>query len=75
MEKIAKFEVSKIYSCRSVCDSNCIFSFEVISRTEKTVTIKSRMDGVVTKKIKISDNAEYILPMGSYSMSPLLRAN
>lgn len=72
-----KFEIGKTYSMRSICDYDCIWTYEVIARTEKTITIT---DGKETKKCRIiknlSDwnNAESIKPLGSYSMSPTLTA-
>jgi hypothetical protein len=68
-----KFEVGKTYSCRSICDYDCIFSFEVIARTEKTVTIKSA-GRTVRRKVRLSDGVECIDPHGRYSMSPVLFA-
>lgn len=38
--EVKKFEVGKTYSTRSACDHECIFSFEVIKRTEKQLTLK-----------------------------------
>ena len=69
------FKTNTVYKTRSICDSECIFSFEVVSRTSKTVTIKSKMDGLVKRKIFIYDNSECIMPLGSYSMAPMLKAN
>ena len=71
--KTAQFEIGKTYSCRSICDYECIFSFEVIARTERTVTIKSGSK-TVRRKVRISGGVETIDPHGRYSMSPVLRA-
>lgn len=74
-----QFEVGKTYSMRSVCNSNCIWSYEVIARTACTVTLKNE-DGEI-KKCRISKkaseyaNAETVLPEGNYSMCPMLRAD
>jgi hypothetical protein len=75
---LASFVVGKTYSCRSVCDYNCVWSFKVIARTSKTVTIEG--NGLMTEKtasrrIQIVDNAEQIFPIGRYSMAPVLKAN
>ena len=35
------FETGKTYQARSIGDHNCIFTFKVIKRTEKTITIFS----------------------------------
>jgi hypothetical protein len=69
-----RFEVGKSYSCRSLCDYNCVFSFDVVSRTEGTVTL--RYGGEVTRrKIRVRNGVESCSPFGSYSMSPTLNAN
>lgn len=70
-----RFEVGEIYATRSACDWDCIFSFTVTKRTEKTVTIKSKIYGTKVKRIRIYDNVECIDPLGSYSMSPVLSAD
>jgi hypothetical protein len=70
---IAKFETGKTYSTRSICDSECIFSYEIIRRTAKSVWIKT-MTGIERKKIDVYDNSEMIFPEGKYSMAPILRA-
>jgi len=72
---IKKFEVGKEYSCRSICDSNCIFRYTIVSRTDKTVVISSNDgDGKQRKKIFITDGIEWIYPSGFYSMCPIIRA-
>lgn len=69
-----QFKVGQTYSCRSLGDWDCIFSFEVVDRSEKTVTIKSHR-GVVRRKIRVYDNVEKIDPLGRYSLSPTLSAD
>ena len=71
---MTKFEIGKTYSMRSICDYNCIWSYKVIARTEKTITI---YDGETTKKCRISKystKCESVYPLGAYSMCPVLRA-
>lgn len=71
-----KFQVGKTYSTRSACDHECIFSFTVVGRTEKTVTIDPRSRGAVRRKVRIgSDGVERCDPHGRYSMSPVLAAD
>lgn len=74
-----QFEVGKTYSMRSVCDSNCIWSYEVVARTACTVTLKDEDGEIkkcrVSKKASAYANAETVLPEGSYSMCPMLRAD
>lgn len=74
-----KFEVGKTYQCRSICDHNCIFSYEVIARTEKMITVRDDFDKVKRIKIipKLSEyrNAESCYPEGKYSMCPIISAD
>ncbi len=73
MENIRQFQVGQTYSCTSICDSECVYSFKILKRTAKTVTIKVR-DAMTRRTIKVRHGAEQIDPHGKYSMSPVLRA-
>lgn len=72
-----KFEVGKQYSMRSICDSNCIWSYTVTARTAQTITVT---DGNKTLKLRVIKktseyrNAETVYPLGQYSMAPMLSA-
>ena len=70
-----KFEVNYKYECRSACDHNCKWTFEVVKRTAKQIIIS---DGTKQIRCKIyndsSDNTEFVYPLGRYSMCPVLRA-
>ena len=71
------FEVGKEYSMRSACDNECVWRFKVVARTEKTVTLVglNNKDGGVKRISKAySDDGEAVLPLGRYSMAPVLRA-
>ncbi len=75
-----KFKINTEYTSRSICDHNCIFKFEVVKRTEKSIWITGDMiDGVVRRAIHIyidNDNVkqETAKPYGLYSMSPTISA-
>lgn len=71
---MTKFHVDQNLSTCSICDSNCIFTATVLNRTEKTVTIKTNMDGVKRCKIHVRDEQEFIFPFGRYSMAPIFTA-
>jgi hypothetical protein len=70
-----RFEVGKTYSCRSACDYECVWNYEVVKRTDKSIMIK-RLGQSVTSSRRITnwDNKECIWPMGKGSMQPILRA-
>ena len=74
-----KFEVGKRYSMRSICNSECIWVYEVIARTACTVTLKNENGEIkkcrISKKDSEYANAETVLPEGKYSMCPKLRAD
>ena len=65
-----KFEVNKTYITRSVCDSSWTIKVLVVKRTEKTITTST---GKVLR-IGQYDGAEYVRPLGNYSMAPIVRA-
>lgn len=72
-----KFEIDTIYSMRSACDHNCIWTYVVTARTAQTVTLS---DGKKTTKCRINKavseyrGAETVFPLGRYSVAPSLTA-
>lgn len=74
-----QFEVGKVYYTRSACDHDCIYRFEVLSRTPsgKSVKIKDLADGKISsRRISVwSANREGFSPYGSYSMAPYVTAD
>lgn len=74
---IQKFEIGKTYSTRSACDWDTIFSYTVIARTEKTVTLEDKHGHVSRRGVKPDYDgvAEACYPEGRYSMCPLIKAD
>lgn len=75
-----QFEVGKSYSARSICDHECIWTLTVISRTAQSIialldneTEPRRMR--INKKFSEWRNAESVLPLGNYSMAPIISAD
>ena len=72
-----KFEIGREYSCRSVCNHDCVWTYTVVARTAKTITVT---DGEAVRKLRIiKDLSEYrgaesVYPEGKYSMCPILSA-
>lgn len=61
-------------ACRSYGDWDCIFRFTVLKRTAKFVTL-AYYDDTLRVGVKVDrDGNEFCYPLGSYSMSPTLRA-
>ena len=69
----ATFEVGKTYRARSIVDHTFFWTFTVVARTAKFVTLEGH-DKTVRVGVKTSDEGEWALPNGSYSMAPVLRA-
>ena len=72
-----KFKVGMILSTRSICNSDCVWTYIVKARTACTITIS---DGKEEKKLRICKKvseyrgAETVYPLGQYSMAPCLSA-
>jgi hypothetical protein len=69
-----KFEIGKTYATRSICDHDCIFSFTIKSRTDKTVTIDVR-GKTMRRGLQLWDGVEQFKPFGNYSMCAIIRAD
>lgn len=80
-----EFKVGKFYEMRSACDHNCVWRFKVVGRSACTVTlqpvdankqnrgtvIRSRINKVISER----RGAESVMPLGRYSMAPVLSAD
>lgn len=75
MENIIKFEVGATYETRSACDHDCIYSFTVIARTAKQITIREHGREDFRRGIFIYDGQEKCKPYGTYSMCPVISAD
>lgn len=79
MTTAQKFQVGNTYGTRSICDSNCVFSFKVLRRTEKTITVYCNTYNK-EKNLRVSEGymnstVEQVKPLGSYSMAPIVTAD
>lgn len=81
---IKKFKVGKSYSMHSACDHNCVWVYKVIARTESTVVLQQVRNGKAygeKARFRIKKNmteylkVEAVMPLGSYSMAPVLKAD
>lgn len=72
-----KFEVGKKYEVHSICNWDCVWIYEVVKRTACTVTLKDKNGE--EKRFRISKaysgKSEAVLPLGRYSMCPVLTAD
>ena len=69
-----QFQVGKTYFDRSACDYDCIFSFTILARSAKSVTINVRGE-TVRRGLSIYDGREQFKPFGSYSMAAVVSAD
>ena len=85
MAQIKKFKVGNLYSMRSACNHECVWTYKVLARTACTVTLaqvmsngKTKVDTVtcrINKGLSEFCGAESVKPLGSYSMCPILSAD
>lgn len=71
------FEIGKTYTCFSICDQGCTWSYKVIARTAQTITVtdgREKKTLRIIKKLSEWNNTESTYPLGQYSMAPILRA-
>ncbi len=73
--KKTKFEEGKKYYCSSPLNSECVYEFEIVKRTEKMLVIKDSDGNMKRRKIDIRDEEEIIYPNGKYSMCLVLGSN
>lgn len=68
------FQVGHTYQTRSICDHECIFSFTILARTAKQVTINVH-GKTVRRGVFIWDGIEQFKPFGTYSMCAIISAD
>ena len=73
-EATETFRVGGTYSATSVCNHNRVWTFEVISRTAKFITIRESDGETFRVGVRSHDGEEWASPFGTYSMSPVIRA-
>jgi hypothetical protein len=74
--KTNAFKIGETYWCRSACDYDCKFEFTIIARTPKRMTVEDGYGKAKVVGVKVDeDGVEWALPMGNYSMAPVIRAD
>lgn len=71
---MTKFNVGQTYSTRSACDHECIYSFTILARTAKQVTVEVRGKRV-RRGLSVWNGVETFKPHGSYSMAAVIGAD
>jgi len=69
-----QFQVGHTYSCRSACDYDTVFSFEVVARTAKTLRLRY-LGREMTRRVRLYNGIEHADPLGQYSMAPVISAD
>lgn len=73
---MVKFVVGGLYRCRSVCDYDCVWTYKVVARTAKFVTLEDQgAPETVRVGVRVWDGVEKCSPHGRYSMSATLSAD
>jgi hypothetical protein len=67
------FKVGETYETRSACDHDCIFSFEIVRRTAKSVWVDVD-NKIVRRSISVWNDTEQFFPVGKYSMAAIISA-
>jgi hypothetical protein len=67
-----KIKAGTVIKAVSICDSECVFTAEVLTRKGDFVTLKVKgYKDIVRKKVKVGYNGnEYVMALGTYSMAP-----
>jgi hypothetical protein len=73
-QSMLKFELGKTYATNSICDSECIFSFKILARTAKQVTVEVH-DKIVKRGLSVYEGVEQFKPFGTYSMCAIIGAD
>lgn len=69
------FRPGQIVSATSACDSDCVWTFEVVRRTAKFITLQDQRSGETFRVgVRAHDGEEWASPFGSFSMAPVVRA-
>lgn len=72
----SRFEEGAEYSARSFGDYDCVWTFLVLKRTAKFITIsEASSDEILRVGVKTDKDGEWALPFGSYSLAPVIRAS
>lgn len=71
----AAFQPGQTVSCRSLGDSNCVWTFTIVKRTAKFVTLEDSEGKTWRVGVYVSDGVERAKPFGTYSMCPTISAD
>ena len=71
-----KFKVGETYATRSNCDWDCIFECTIVKTSKSSVWFTgSCTSGSKRRAVKDWGDESYFMPLGSYSMAPMIKSN
>jgi hypothetical protein len=70
----ATFEAGQAHACRSASNAGITYTFEIVKRTAKTVTVRDAYGKERRCGIKSDARGEYALPNGSHAWAPVIWA-
>lgn len=68
------FQIGQSYEARSACDYDVVWTFTVVKRTAKFITIVDEYGDVRRVGVRVWNGSEYASPLGTYSMAPVIGA-
>ncbi|HUS43269.1 MAG TPA: hypothetical protein VMY16_11435 [Ilumatobacteraceae bacterium] len=73
----ATFEIGSTYTARSASNYDCIWSWTVVDRTAKFITISEFSEPSKTSRVgvRVWNDIESAMPFGRYSMAPVITAD
>lgn len=75
VEPAGVFVPGEVYTGRMIGDHDAVFSYLVVSRTAKFVTIEDVATGARKRcGVIVTDGDEWVRPDGRYSFAPILRS-
>ncbi len=75
-EQTKTFETGQTYYARFISDYDKIIKGTVVKRTPKTINLQlGHGAAAVKRRIKVMDGVEYVMPLGNYSMAPMMEAD
>jgi hypothetical protein len=68
----AAFQIGTTYSTGR---ADYVWTFTVVGRTAKFITIKDQWGDISRVGVRVSGDREVALPLGSYSMAPVISSD
>jgi hypothetical protein len=70
----ATFEAGQAHACRSASNAGITYTFQIMARTAKMVTVRDSYGKDRRCKIRTDERGEWTLPQGDHAWAPVIRA-